>query len=139
MSQKDHDRAVLDDTELSLRAEIERLRQQVEEQARLLSQPHAAPPKPVSRTSLWVLAVLALVAIVAAFVTGYLPHQRREQLLDAEASADAQAAPNVNVVPVQKSSTRSELVLPGNIQAITEAPLLARASGYVKSRYADIG
>jgi RND family efflux transporter MFP subunit len=30
-------------------------------------------------------------------------------------------------------------VLPGNIQAITEAPVLARASGYIKSRTADIG
>src|SRR5205807_2067834 len=33
----------------------------------------------------------------------------------------------------------TSLVLPGNIQAITEAPILARASGYIKQRYADIG
>ena len=32
-----------------------------------------------------------------------------------------------------------ELVLPGNIQAVTEAPIVARAEGYVKTRYADIG
>jgi RND family efflux transporter MFP subunit len=31
------------------------------------------------------------------------------------------------------------LVLPGNIQPVTEAPVLARASGYVRKRYADIG
>jgi RND family efflux transporter MFP subunit len=30
-------------------------------------------------------------------------------------------------------------VLPGNIQAVTEAPVLARASGYIKTRSADIG
>jgi RND family efflux transporter MFP subunit len=33
----------------------------------------------------------------------------------------------------------SQLVLPGNIQAITEAPILARASGYLKQRLVDIG
>ncbi len=30
-------------------------------------------------------------------------------------------------------------MLPGDIQAVTEAPLLARASGYIVKRYADIG
>jgi len=34
---------------------------------------------------------------------------------------------------------RPALVLPGNIQAVTEAPILARANGYIKRRYADIG
>jgi RND family efflux transporter MFP subunit len=31
------------------------------------------------------------------------------------------------------------LVLPGNIQAVTEAPILARAEGYIKRRMVDIG
>ena len=37
------------------------------------------------------------------------------------------------------SSRNSELELPGNIQAITEVPILARADGYLKRRMADIG
>ena len=40
---------------------------------------------------------------------------------------------------VAQSSGKSELSLPGNIQAVTESPVLARASGYVRKRYADIG
>jgi len=40
---------------------------------------------------------------------------------------------------VTRSGGTSSLVLPGNIQAVTEAPLLARASGYIKSRSVDIG
>jgi RND family efflux transporter MFP subunit len=43
------------------------------------------------------------------------------------------------VVQVGRSSRTSELELPGNIQAITEAPLLARADGYLQRRMADIG
>ena len=34
---------------------------------------------------------------------------------------------------------KSEIELPGNIQAITEAPILARADGYVLRRMVDIG
>lgn len=135
----DPKRTVLDDTELSLRAEIEQLKEKLEEQSRLLARSHPQASTPVSRTSLWALAAIALILIVIGFFAGYVPHSRRVHMLTAEASADAQALPNVNVVPVQRSSTRSELVLPGNIQAITEAPLLARASGYVKSRSVDIG
>ena len=29
--------------------------------------------------------------------------------------------------------------MPGNIRAVTEAPILARAEGYLKTRYVDIG
>jgi RND family efflux transporter MFP subunit len=47
--------------------------------------------------------------------------------------------PIVNVAKVQISPNKSELVLPGNIEPVTEAPVLARATGYVKARYVDIG
>jgi RND family efflux transporter MFP subunit len=45
----------------------------------------------------------------------------------------------VNVEKVQRSSGQSNLVLPGNIQAVAEAPVLARASGYIRKRNVDIG
>ena len=45
----------------------------------------------------------------------------------------------MTVAPVMRSAATASLVLPGNIQAVTEAPVLARASGYIKKRYADIG
>jgi RND family efflux transporter MFP subunit len=64
---------------------------------------------------------------------------RREQVLAAETRADEQALPIVNVEPVRRSSSQSTLVLPGNIQAVTEAPVLARATGYIQKRYVDIG
>ncbi len=134
--------SVLDDTELGLRAEIERLRQKVEEQNRLLQKngAHGRPASSgVSKTTLWTLALMGVVLTAAAFLLGYLPHQRRETMLVAEASADARMVPVVNVVPVERSSRKSELVLPGNIEAVTETPVLARSSGYVKQREADIG
>lgn len=49
------------------------------------------------------------------------------------------AAPIVSVVTPVKGEPELELVLPGNVQAFTEAPIYARTSGYVKAWHADIG
>jgi RND family efflux transporter MFP subunit len=45
----------------------------------------------------------------------------------------------VNYFEVEQAAGQSQLVLPGSIQAVTEAPILARASGYIQKRYVDIG
>ena len=126
-------------TEQDLRAEVEELRRELAEQ-RKLHQPGIAPPKSgPTPVKLVALSVLTIVLIVAGFLAGYLPRQRREQVLAAEVKADAESLPVVTVARVTRSATRSELVLPGSIQPLTEAPVLARASGYVRKRYADIG
>jgi RND family efflux transporter MFP subunit len=125
--------AVMDDTETRLRAEIEDLKRRLDQQQK---QPAAARP---SKGSLWTIAVIAAILIVVAFFTGYIPHQRREAVLASEATTAERTDPKVNVVGVERSAGKSELVLPGSIQAVTEAPILARSSGYVKRRYVDIG
>ena len=124
--------AVMDDTEARLRAEIEDLKRRLQQQ----EQPAPAGP---SRGALWTIALLAAALIVIAFFTGYIPHQRREAVLANEAMVTEKAAPVVNVVAVERSAGKSELVLPGSIQAVTEAPVLSRSNGYVKRRYVDIG
>jgi RND family efflux transporter MFP subunit len=88
-----------------------------------------------------VSALLAGTAIVliAAFVIGYLPMQRREAALRAEADAQHRQVPRVEVIHVSRGSGETTLVLPGTMQAITEAPILARADGYLKRRLADLG
>ena len=51
----------------------------------------------------------------------------------------ASAAPLVTVVHPQAGEPQRELVLPGNIEAFTDAPIYARTSGYLKIWHADIG
>ena len=121
-----------------LRQEIDDLKRQLAEQKALA--PGHAPQSagPAGRTLL-VLALLMLALLVAGFFLGYLPRQRREQVLAAESKAVGEDLPVVNVARVTRSSQKTSLVLPGNIQAVTEAPVLARASGYIRKRYADIG
>jgi RND family efflux transporter MFP subunit len=128
----------VNNTEEQLRSEIEELKRQVEEQKRLLTGSHAQPKGPSGMTLL-ILAVLTIGLLVAGFFLGYLPRQRREEVLAAETKAEVQSLPVVNVEPVERSSTRSSLVLPGNIQAVTEGPVLARATGYIRKRNVDIG
>jgi len=50
----------------------------------------------------------------------------REMVLAAESKAGGQSLPVVNVSTVTRSSAKTSLVLPGNIQAVTEGPVLAR-------------
>ncbi len=122
-------------TEERLRAEIADLKRQLSEQQ---ATKHAAPPPP-SRTTLGALSLVGVLAVVVAFFAGYLPHQKREQMLVAEAKAESEAWPTVTVAPVRRAASKVDLVLPGSIQAVTETPVLARADGYIKKRYADIG
>jgi RND family efflux transporter MFP subunit len=125
---------VAEDTEARLRAEIEDLK-------RKLAGQHAAPAAPPapSRRGLWLLALVLAVLVVSAFLKGYIPHQRNEATLAAEAGAASKEVPTVTVAGVERSATTGSLVLPGNIEAVTEAPVLARASGYIRKRYVDIG
>jgi len=118
-------------TESQLRAEIESLKRQLAAQK--------TPRRGPSTASLIVFALIAIVVIVAGFFVGYLPRQRREQVLAAEAHDTTVALPLVNFTKVVRSGSKSQLVLPGNIQAVTEAPIVARATGYLRKRNADIG
>src|SRR5271165_2351298 len=110
--------------EQQLRSEIEDLKRQL---ATARTAVHQAQPKgPSSRTALAVVLLLVCLAL-AGYYLGYLPRQRRELALAAEAKSDTEALALVTVAPVKRSSATSSLVLPGNIQAVTEAPVLARA------------
>src|SRR5262249_35113508 len=64
---------------------------------------------------------------------------KRRDLIASEAREQEQALPRVEVIAVGRSADSSAIELPGNIQAITEAPILARADGYLEKRLADIG
>lgn len=104
--------------------------------------PHAHRPRQIWRPSpitIWSLLLGAGLLLALAFLAGYIPLQRRQNLIVQQARDQQQALPRVEFVRVGRSAKDSELQLPGNIQAITEAPVLARAEGYVQKRMADLG
>ena len=125
-------------TEDRLRREIEDLKRQLQE--RTSHGPSAAAQ--VWRPSAVTISAIFLtvtVLLVLAFFAGYIPMQKRTAVIRREAAEREQGVPRVEVIEVGRSSRKSELELPGSIQAVTEAPILARADGYVLRRMADIG
>ncbi len=129
----------------------ERLRQEVAELRRELAQARRAPGHDahsgVAPARIWkpsgititALILGAAVLLVVAFLAGYGPLQKRNAEIATESAGQSRALPRVNVVRVARSTAASGLRLPGNIQPITEAPILARAEGYIQKRIADIG
>jgi RND family efflux transporter MFP subunit len=103
---------------------------------------HAAPAPKVWRPSaitIWAIFLAVVILVVAAFISGYRPLEKRRELIAGEAREQGQARQRVEVIEVRRSSDKTAIELPGNIQAITEAPILARADGYLEHRMVDIG
>jgi multidrug efflux pump subunit AcrA (membrane-fusion protein) len=87
------------------------------------------------------LLVLAIIlgAAAAVYLFGYLPRERTTKQLDAAAAIRGITPPLVNAAVVKLAPRSTQLTLPGNITPITEAYIYARATGYLKQRYVDIG
>jgi RND family efflux transporter MFP subunit len=92
-----------------------------------------------SRRKILIWIVAAVLLLSGLFALGYWPRMTRARKLAATAQTKLHTLPTVTVVPVMESSGEAVLELPGNIQALMETALFARADGYVKQRLADIG
>jgi RND family efflux transporter MFP subunit len=88
-----------------------------------------------------VLSAGALLTMLLAggLIGGILPRLEQRQRLDAAATSAATAAPRVSVAVVRQGAAQTEWVLPGSTQALNEAALFARTTGYVKTRLVDYG
>ena len=98
----------------------------------------AAAPRRASRGALLVLFLFLAAAVIGAIVFGLRPRLAREKTLLA-AQATEEKLPVLNVEPVRPSPGRSELELPGDLQAYIESPIFARADGYMSRRLVDYG
>ena len=93
-------------------------------------------PRP-GRRMLWILIVLVVLAL--ALLLGLLPHYKRNKEVDARAQQEKNALPIVEVQTVHAASSEQELTLPGTVTPLRSAHIYARAPGYLKARYVDLG
>jgi RND family efflux transporter MFP subunit len=115
--------------------------------------PPVEEPKPVERpappgepeihhisTGKIIFATLLLVLIVVAIaLVGYLPRKKREDAAAAAAREQKTDLPRVTAARVRRAPQDSDVLLPGTLSALVEASVYARAPGYVRKRYVDIG
>ncbi|HLK88299.1 MAG TPA: efflux RND transporter periplasmic adaptor subunit [Polyangia bacterium] len=98
--------------------------------------PGEGPPRPSGRKALALIALTVGAGAVIATL-GIVPRVRARTTL--QQHTDALAAPDVQVARPKPGQVAEEVVLPGNVQAFTDAPIYARTSGYLKAWAFDIG
>ncbi len=87
-----------------------------------------------------ILVIVLLVAVVATIGgLGYFPRKEREAAAVAAAGLERDTLPRVVSAKVKLAPADVDVALPGTISALSEASIYARAAGYVKKRYVDIG
>jgi RND family efflux transporter MFP subunit len=96
--------------------------------------PPSSPPPPASlRRIAEVAVVIIIIGLLIGFVPRFLAHRR----LLAQARADS--VPTVSIVMPGKAKSDFGTPLPANVQAYIQASIHARASGYLKNWFVDIG
>ncbi len=83
------------------------------------------------------IAIVALLVVAAIIVAGIEPRRKARAALVQE--THELAIPTVAVVHPKLGAPRTEIVLPGDIQAFIDSPIYARTNGYLKQWYVDIG
>jgi membrane fusion protein (multidrug efflux system) len=89
------------------------------------------------RRLLWILIAVAVLTL--ALLVGWLPHQKRNKEVAAKAKQQQNSVPVVEVQIVHGASAEQELTLPGTVTPLKSAHIYARASGFLKARYVDLG
>jgi multidrug efflux pump subunit AcrA (membrane-fusion protein) len=102
---------------------------------------HSAKPHPHHISAGKVIVVLVLLAAIVAAVAlaGYLPRKAREEAANEAAKEEKTTLPAVTSAKVHRAAGDTDVVLPGNLSPLLESSIYARAAGYVRKRYVDIG
>jgi RND family efflux transporter MFP subunit len=98
----------------------------------------AKPAAPARTRTILVIVGILIVAFLAFLVLGLIARHRHAKTLAADSSQAASAPPQVYIVHPTTAPT-SDWPLPANTQAMQDAIVYARVSGYLSKRYVDIG
>ena len=94
---------------------------------------------PKNRKVLWWFLIGFFVVFVIVILAGALPRFFRDRDTKKRAQDEKTAKPVVETAKVQTSKDSAGLVVPGTMIPLTQAYVYARANGYLKKRYVDIG
>lgn len=94
---------------------------------------------PMSTKRVTRIGIAFAVVLVGLLLLGILPRRSLQNQLNAAVVSATDALPIVAVAKAQRPMTSNTVLLPGTMEALHEAALYARVSGYVRRWYADIG
>jgi RND family efflux transporter MFP subunit len=97
-----------------------------------------APHRPTRRV-LVVSAIAAAVALGSLLAVGILPRVAHKAAMEKDEQVAASDVPRVRVARAEHSAVASAVALPGTVQPLQETSVYARANGYVRKWYVDIG
>ena len=87
----------------------------------------------------WLGAAIIALVLTGLFCAGYLPRRAAQQKISAASRAAEHSVLRVMVTTAVAADGTRSLTLPGNLVAYRQAPVNARATGYVARLYVDIG
>jgi RND family efflux transporter MFP subunit len=100
--------------------------------------PDGFPSRPGARSRTAILFAAAALAVVVLLIYSGIHSRAVAESRLVQRTQEA-AIPTVAVVFPREGAPTQEIVLPGNTQAFSDAPIYARTSGYLKRWYFDIG
>jgi RND family efflux transporter MFP subunit len=101
-----------------------------------LFDPAEHQPTPRGLVTLGAAAALVVAGLVAA---GAVPRALHRVAVEKQEKAAATVVPQVQVARAQRAAAGAPVVLPGTVQPLQETAMYARANGYVRKWYVDIG
>jgi RND family efflux transporter MFP subunit len=96
-------------------------------------------PTSVSKTRATAIALVIAAVLAAGFVLGYLPRAHERAALEAETKTNDHAAFRVETMTPKERASDRAIQIPGSVQPLEETIVYARANGYVRKWYRDIG
>jgi RND family efflux transporter MFP subunit len=98
---------------------------------------NSGPSSPGGKVTRVVVILLIVIVVALVVIWGISSrHQANAQL--SQETRDL-AITTVSVIHPKTGAAQQEIVLPGDMQPYTDAPIFARTNGYLKKWYADIG
>jgi multidrug efflux pump subunit AcrA (membrane-fusion protein) len=94
---------------------------------------------PANRRPLYWFLLAFAVIFVLVVIAGWLPRHNRDNETRRRSQQERNQKPVVETTTVTASQDASGLVVPGTMIPLTQAFVYARANGYLKKRYVDIG
>ena len=127
----------LDDTKLG--EDFEKSNSSAKKHHRPVAEVVAEPfKKPKNKKILYIVLACIVIIFLLILILGWIPREVRKHETESKAKQEGEN-PTVEVLKVHHAKSNGSLTIPGTTTPLTVSSVYARANGYLKKRYVDIG